>query len=109
MFQITRPTTAFSMGSRSTIVPYFVLTILLNITLSLAIMARLLYVRRSVISVLGTEHAKTYTSVSAMVVESAALTAVVGVFALVCYIQNNVVLHFSLGLYDQVVVSDNTR
>lgn len=86
-------------------VPYYILTILLNIILSLGIMARLLLFRRSVISILGPEHAKTYTSLSAMFIESSALTSISGVVALTCYIRYNNLLHFALIFYDQILVS----
>ncbi|KLO18217.1 hypothetical protein SCHPADRAFT_808115, partial [Schizopora paradoxa] len=101
--QSVHPNSNFSLGSRNTVVPYFILTILLNIVLSFAIMVRLLQVRHSVKTIVGPEHANTYTSLSAMIVESSALTSVVGAVTLACYIQNNPALHFSLILYDQVV------
>lgn len=68
-------------------------------------MYRLLKIRRLVISTLGAEYAKTYTSLSAVIIESAALTSVGGIVALVCYIQDSVLQHFVLELYDQIIVS----
>ncbi|KLO18813.1 hypothetical protein SCHPADRAFT_866019 [Schizopora paradoxa] len=93
----------FKLGERNTMIPFFVLTITLNILLSLAITYRLLSVRRLVTTVVGAEHAKLYTSLSAVIIESAALTSVTGIIALACYIQNGVLQHFVLEVYDQII------
>ena len=86
-------------------VPFFVLTITLNILLSLAITYRLLSVRRMVTTFVGPDYGKVYTSLSAVIIESAALTSVTGIIALACYIQNGVLQHFVLEVYNQIIVS----
>lgn len=105
-FQSTHPDSSFALGSRDTIVPFFVLTICLNIILSLAIMVRLHHIRRSTLSFAAPEHGTIYTSLSAIIVESSALTSVTGIITLGCYIRGNAVLSFVLTLYDQIVVSN---
>ena len=48
----------------------------LNVLMTLTIVSRMIYLRQNVIDVLGAEHAKLYTSVAAMFVESGAIYSI---------------------------------
>jgi hypothetical protein len=58
---------------------YYSLLFSTNIMYTLLVAGRLLAIRREIKALLGPEHSKIYTSVAAMIVESAALHAIVGV------------------------------
>jgi hypothetical protein len=66
-------------------VPYVSMTISLNIIVTLSICGRLLAMRKKVQSVLGLEHAKMYTSIAAMLVESAAPFTIIGIAYVITY------------------------
>ena len=90
------------------ILPYWSLTVALNVLITLAITIRLLLVRRFVISSLGREYAKTYTSVAAMVVESAAISAVTGLIMIICYARSSNVQNLVLPVLDHAAVCFDT-
>ena len=81
------------------------MTIAINATMTLAIAYRLLRMRRRITATLGAEHARMYTSVAAMVVESAAVYSVTGLVFIICYARNSSVQNLILPILDQVVVS----
>ena len=87
-------------------VPYFSLSVALNIVLTLAIAVRLLMMRRSVVSSLGPEHAKMYISVTSMMIESAALYSITGLIFIVSYAVNSNVQNLALPVLGQVMVRD---
>jgi len=60
-------------------IPYWSLSVAFNIVLTLLIVGRLFYMRRSLAQTLGRQHTKTYTSIASMLVESAALYSTVGI------------------------------
>jgi len=60
-----------------------------NIFASILIIARIQALKNQLTSVMGPEHAKTYTSISAMFVESAALYAIVSVIFVGTFARNN--------------------
>ncbi|KAH7881226.1 uncharacterized protein C8R40DRAFT_1157661 [Lentinula edodes] len=66
-------------------VPYISLTISLNIIVTGLICGRLLYLRNEVNKILGPTHAKMYTSIIAILVESAALFTILGIVYVVVY------------------------
>ncbi|EPS93649.1 hypothetical protein FOMPIDRAFT_1153804 [Fomitopsis schrenkii] len=66
-------------------VPYYVLTICLNILLTLMIVIRLTILARSVRETMGASAARLYTGVAALIVESAAPYAAMGIMFLVPY------------------------
>ncbi|KZT08377.1 uncharacterized protein LAESUDRAFT_676421 [Laetiporus sulphureus 93-53] len=71
--------------------PYFALSMSLNVIVTTMLVVRLLYMRRRVASALGPEHGKMYTSIAAIVVESALPYGVVSFIFLVSYgLQSNV-------------------
>ncbi|KAJ7293172.1 hypothetical protein C8J57DRAFT_1041472 [Mycena rebaudengoi] len=79
----------FSGDSISFGVPYFWLTISLNIILTCAICGRLLSVRNRVRKVLGEQHCQTYTGVVAVLLESALPFTVLGIIYVVSYARNS--------------------
>ncbi|KII95584.1 hypothetical protein PLICRDRAFT_26010 [Plicaturopsis crispa FD-325 SS-3] len=70
-------------------VPYTSLTISFNIIVTLLICGRLLGYRNQMRALLGAEHARTYTSLAAMVVESAAPFTILGIAYVVSYARNS--------------------
>jgi len=63
-------------------VPYFSISVALTILLSIMIAARLLSARKRIVDVLGPQHAKLYTSITAMIVESAGLFTLSSIFVI---------------------------
>lgn len=70
-------------------VPYVALTISLNVIVTLLICGRLLAVRNKVRAVLGAEHAKTYTNVASIIVESGTPFTILGIAYAVSYARNS--------------------
>ncbi|KLO05655.1 hypothetical protein SCHPADRAFT_946726 [Schizopora paradoxa] len=103
-FQAAAPGSTF--WSHTTVIlilPYWSLSVSLNILISLAIVVRLLTSRRSVTKTLGAEHAKMYTSISAMIVESAAINSVTGLILIICYARESNVQNLLLPVYDHAI------
>jgi len=75
----------FSTISASFALPWSSLTSSLNIILTLMIVARLMYARSKLVAVLGKQHAKLYTSIAAMVVESSSIYGSMSLAFIVCY------------------------
>ncbi|KAJ7724801.1 hypothetical protein B0H16DRAFT_1585624 [Mycena metata] len=69
-------------------IAYWSLSISLNVILTLAIACRIWLVRRRTRQSLGFQHSGQYVSVSAMLVESAALYSTWGLVFLICYARN---------------------
>ncbi|KAF8553519.1 hypothetical protein OG21DRAFT_1441755 [Imleria badia] len=65
--------------------PYLSLSLALNIILTMAIVLRLLTFRYRIVSVLGPKYGTQYTSIAAMIIESAALYSAVSVTFLVLF------------------------
>ena len=70
-------------------VPWVALTISLNIILTIMICARLLMMRSQVRSLLTDEMAQTYTSILAILVESALPFSLPGIVFLITYVRND--------------------
>ncbi len=64
-------------------IPYFSISLAINLFVTIAIVSRLLLFRRRIASVLGPSHGTQYTSVAALIIESAALFSVFSVLFLV--------------------------
>ncbi|KAH6896148.1 hypothetical protein BKA70DRAFT_1531879 [Coprinopsis sp. MPI-PUGE-AT-0042] len=81
------PKTASLFGGKAVSfgVPYYSITIGLNVLVTLAIFYRLSRLSKTVTRALGSENAKTYTSVASMMVESAAPYAIFGIMFLIPY------------------------
>ena len=105
VYQSSRPNAGlWTTITISVTVPYFAISIGLNIAMTLAIAGRMLYMRRTVISVLGPEHARLYTSVASMFIESGAVYSVLGLIFLVSYARGSNVQNLVLQSLDQAVV-----
>ena len=65
--------------------PYYTITIALNITVTLLIVFRLQKLSRAVSKTLGRDSAKMYSSVSSILIESAAPYSLVGIMFLIPY------------------------
>lgn len=74
--------------------------------MTLAIVARMAYMRKRVRDVLGSQHSRMYTSVAAMFIESGAVYSVVGLTFLVSYAMKSNVQNIFLQALQQAVVSD---
>jgi len=70
-------------------IAYWSLSVSLNIILTLTIAGRLLRVRKMIKDSLGDEHSRSYTSVTAMLVESAALYSIWGLVFIISYARNS--------------------
>jgi hypothetical protein len=69
--------------------PYFTLEMALNILCTLLIIIPLLRARRSIIAAIGSEHGQLYTSVTAIIVESALPNAIFSFIFLILYGMQN--------------------
>lgn len=69
--------------------PYYSITIGMNILLTTLICARLYYLRKQVKNVLGAKNAEMYTSLAAIMIESAAPYTIMGIILLPFYTRGN--------------------
>jgi len=92
LFQLTQPgaslwtSVAISFG-----IPYWSISVSLNIIVTLLIVGRLFYLRMRTRMALSKEHAKMYTSIAAMLVESAMLYSTFGLIFIISYARNSMV------------------
>lgn len=86
-------------------IAYWTLSISLNIIITVLIVARLILRRKRMRSALGDEHGHMYTSISAMLIESAALYSVWGLVFLITYAKNSAFNNILLPALGQVQVS----
>ena len=84
--------------------PYFSLTMTLNMLVTTIIITRLLLARRKIRSIMGDTHGHEYTSVAAMLVESALPTALVSLVLIALYAQGNTAMTLFFPLLPQVQV-----
>lgn len=70
-------------------IAYWTLSISLNIILTLMIVARLAYQKRRLTKAMGNSHGQIYVSISAMLVESAAIYSICGLIYLIAYARND--------------------
>jgi len=86
MAQLTQPNgNIWTKLSISFATPYWSLSIALNIILTSLIVSKILWMRRSVSQSLGSQHSKQYTSIVAMLIESAAMYSIAGLVYIICY------------------------
>lgn len=96
---------ASSLWAASTVkfgLPYFSLTMTLNMLVTTIIITRLLLARRKIRSIMGDTHGHEYTSVAAMLVESALPTALVSLVLIALYAQGNTAMTLFFPLLPQV-------
>jgi len=90
VYQTARPGANFwSTLTINYAVPYWSLTISLNIVVTLLISGRLFMLRKRMRDALGPQYAKKYTSAIAMLVESAAIYTGTGLLFLISYARNS--------------------
>lgn len=92
--------TSISLG-----LPYFTISLSLNIILTLLIVSRLLLHRRNVNVILGKEHCQAYTSIVTITVESALFYSVTSLIFLITYAVNNPINQIFLGILTPIQVS----
>ena len=85
-------------------IPFLSLTISLNILVTIAIVVRIQLYRYRLSNVLGSHHAVQYTSVSAMIIESAAIYSAFAIVLLVTFALNSPVFNIFLQAMSQVQV-----
>jgi hypothetical protein len=68
---------------------YYVISLSVNIILTILIMIRLFMYRRVILEALPEEHARHYVSIAAIIVESAALYSVLALVFIITYAVNN--------------------
>ncbi|KAI0693072.1 hypothetical protein BC835DRAFT_1093748 [Cytidiella melzeri] len=76
-------------GTINWTIPFFALSLSLNIILTICIVLRLLIFRKYIVSALGNSHGSQYTSIAAMVVESAAIFSIFSILFLVPFALNH--------------------
>jgi hypothetical protein len=97
---------AFTVQSASALqftLPYFGLSTALNVLLTLMIAGKLLWARRSIVAALGSQHAKLYTSIAAMVIESAFLNAIASSTNIALLSTDSIAANIALGTQSQVM------
>lgn len=68
---------------------YYVISLTVNIIITILIIIRLLMYRRTILDVLPKEHARHYVSIATIMVESAALYSVLALIFIITYAVNN--------------------
>lgn len=89
-------------------IAYWSLSISLNIILTLSIATRIWLARYRIRKTLGSQHSVQYISITAMLIESAALYAVWGMTFLICYARNTPFQNILLPPLGQVQASPLT-
>ena len=85
--------------------PYFWMSLSLNISMTIAICARLLFYRRRITRVLGPNHGTQYTSVAAMIVESSFIYSAFSLLFLIPFALNNPIQNAFIQLMGEIQVS----
>ncbi|TFK55495.1 hypothetical protein OE88DRAFT_626895 [Heliocybe sulcata] len=83
-------------------VPFWSLGMALNLLLTVLLVSRLLYMRHRITTTLGNEYGETYTSIAAMVVESALPYALVSLVFVILYGMQNTAANLFIPLLAQV-------
>ena len=85
-------------------IAYWSMSVALNLGITSAIVARLLFMRSRLQSVLGPRHTELYTSVAALLIESAALYSVWALANIILYARVDVMQNIVLGPLGQIQV-----
>jgi hypothetical protein len=85
--------------------PYFYMSLALNISITIAICARLFFFRRRIASALGPNHGTHYTSVAAMLAESSFLYSAFSLLFLIPFALNNPIQNAFLQLLTEIQVT----
>ena len=76
--------------------------------MTLAIAGRMLLIRKRVISTIGEEHAKLYTSVASMFIESGAVYSIIGLIFIISYGRQSNVQNLVFPSLEQAIVRSFT-
>ena len=90
-------------------VPYWSLSIAVNLLLTIAIITRLLVARKQLKAVMGEEHALEYTSLIAIFIESASLYSITSLIYVVAFAVNSNVQNLILPLQSGFMVGGCLR
>ncbi|RDX57160.1 hypothetical protein OH76DRAFT_19488 [Lentinus brumalis] len=104
LYQASRPTA--SLWTHTTVqfsLPYFSISIALNILLTLLLVGRLFYMSERAKRAIGREHAATYSSIASMLIESAVPYAVTGLIFIITYARNSNVQNLVLPVLSQIM------
>ncbi|KAI1796912.1 hypothetical protein LXA43DRAFT_1089441 [Ganoderma leucocontextum] len=104
IFQASCPTA--SLWTNTTVqftVPYFSISIGLNILLTLLLVGRLLYMGYHARQTIGKDHSQMYISIATMLVESAAPYAITGLMFIITYARNSNVQNLILPVLGQIM------
>lgn len=103
LFQLTQPNA--NLWTVTTVnfgIPYWSISVGLNILVTSLIVARLYLMRRRTRAVLTSNHTKTYTSVASMLIESAALYSFLALVFIITYARNSNVQNLVLPVLGQI-------
>lgn len=87
-------------------IPYFVISLSLNVILTLMISGRIWYYQRTIKPAVGEDSGTYYTSIMTIFVESAAIYSVTSILLLVTFILDNPINQIWLGIAPSVQVSE---
>ncbi|KAI0258609.1 hypothetical protein BC834DRAFT_974963 [Gloeopeniophorella convolvens] len=102
-----KPTLTFSPYGSSGVnwtIPCLSISLALNILVSIAIVLRLLVYRRRIASVMGQHHGSQYTSIAAMIIESASIYSAFSIFFLVPFGMNSPVSEIVLQSLSEIQI-----
>ncbi|PIL35477.1 hypothetical protein GSI_02205 [Ganoderma sinense ZZ0214-1] len=108
VFQASRPSA--SLWTHTTVqftLPYFAISISLNVMLTLLLVGRLLYMAYQARKTIGRDHSEAYISIATMLVESAAPYAAAGLIFIVTYARNSNVQNLMLPVLSQIMPRDH--
>lgn len=86
-------------------IPYWSISVAVNIVLTAVIVVRIVLVRKELVAVLGAEYARQYTSLIAIVIESALLYSVSSIMFLIAFAFNSNVQNLVLPFQTAMLVS----
>ncbi|KAH9945099.1 uncharacterized protein BXZ73DRAFT_38000 [Epithele typhae] len=104
LYQASRPDA--SLWTHLTVqftLPYFSISIGLNVLLMLLLVGRLYYMSWNASRTLGRQHGSTYISIATMLVESAAPYAITGIIFIITYARNSYVQNLVLPVLSQIM------
>ncbi|KAG2090626.1 uncharacterized protein F5147DRAFT_764413 [Suillus discolor] len=104
LLQVTNSASYFSSTNVDYTIPFFTLSLALNIIITIVIVLRLLTYRHRISKVLGSSYGAQYTSIAAMIVESAALYSTFSVAFLTLFGLNNPISETFLVSLSQVQI-----
>jgi hypothetical protein len=102
------PQGLFGSTTASFAIPYFAITLSLNVLLTVMIAGRIWYYQKSVEAAVGSDYAVHYTTVTTMFVESAAIYTVVSLLLVVTFSVGNPINQIWLGIAPSVQVTECT-